>query len=192
MLCIAGWEGGHDEVAERRAGAATVLERRGGMPDPEAGERWLRGRYRGPYLRDALLDAGALVETLETATFWSGLPRLYSAVASALRDALAARGAPPVVLCHVSHVYATGASLYFTVACAQKEDPVGLWREAKRAAGEAIVACGATISHHHGVGVDHRELYGSEVGELGVRAVGAIKAVLDPGGILNPGVMLGG
>ena len=87
----------------------------------DAGEGWERERYNGPYLRDALLDAGALVETLETVTFWSGVPRLYEAVSEALREALAAAGTPPVILCHVSHVYPGGASLYFTVASAQAE-----------------------------------------------------------------------
>lgn len=189
-LCIAGWEGERAEVAARRAGTVSVLERFGAEPEPGAGERWREGRYRGPYLRDALLDAGALVETLETAGFWSGVPRLYEAVGAAVREALAAQGTPPIVLCHVSHVYPSGASLYFTVACAQLDDPVAQWQAAKRAAGEAIVASGGTISHHHGVGVDHRELYRSEVGELGVEAVRGLKAVLDPGGILNPGILI--
>ncbi len=120
--------------------------------EPAVGEGWARDRYRGPYLRDALLDAGALVETLETAAFWSALPELYDRVSSALREALERRGTPPVVLCHISHVYPAGASLYFTVACAQAEDPVAQWRAAKLAAGEAILAAGGSISHHHGVG----------------------------------------
>jgi alkyldihydroxyacetonephosphate synthase len=185
-LCVAGWEGTRYAVAARRAGAVGVLERFGAVSEPGAGERWREGRYRGPYLRDALLDAGALVETLETAGFWSGLPRLYERVGGAVRDAL---NAPAVVLCHISHVYAAGASLYFTVGCAAGSDPVAQWRAAKRAAGEAIVACGGTISHHHGVGVDHRELYRSEVGDLGVAVMRCVKSELDPAGILNPGVM---
>jgi alkyldihydroxyacetonephosphate synthase len=190
-LCVVGWEGSADEVAARRAGAVETLARHDGEPgEPEAGQRWAEGRYRGPYLRDALLDAGALVETLETAAFWSALPGLYSAVGEAVREALSAQGTPAIVLCHISHVYASGASLYFTVGCAQGEDPVGRWRAAKRAAGEAIVAAGGSISHHHGVGVDHRELYASEVGELGARVARALKATLDPEGILNPGVLI--
>jgi alkyldihydroxyacetonephosphate synthase len=189
-LCISGWEGSHADVADRRAGAVAVLERFGAKPEPDAGERWREGRYRGPYLRDALLDAGVLVETLETAAFWSAVPRLYDAVATAVRDALTAQGTPPIVLCHVSHVYPAGASLYFTVACAQLDDPIAQWQATKRAAGEAIVTSGGTISHHHGVGVDHRELFQSEVGELGVETVRGLKAVLDPGGILNPGILV--
>jgi alkyldihydroxyacetonephosphate synthase len=189
-LCVVGYEGAGEEVAARQGAVARVLERLGARPEPGAGERWLEGRYRGPYLRDALLDAGALVETLETATFWSSLPALYEAVSTAVRDALTAQGTPPIVLGHISHVYASGASLYFTVGCAQLPYPVAQWRAAKRAAGETIVAAGGSISHHHGVGVDHREFYSSEVGDLGARAVRALKAVLDPAGILNPGVLI--
>jgi alkyldihydroxyacetonephosphate synthase len=106
-----------------------------------------------------------------------------------VREALAEQGTPPIVLCHISHAYPSGGSLYFTIGCAQSEDPVRQWRAAKAAAGEAIVACGATISHHHGVGADHRALYRSEVGSLGVEAARAVKAVLDPAGIMNPGVI---
>lgn len=189
-LAIVGYEGRTEDVEGRRAGAARVLQDAGGSPVEGAGESWERDRYRGPYLRDALLDAGALVETLETVTFWSSVPRLYEAVTAALRDSLTAQGTPPVVLCHVSHVYPSGASLYFTVACAQGEDPVAQWRAAKIAANDAILAAGGSITHHHGVGTDHRDWYAQEIGELGVGVLQAVKATLDPAGIMNPGVLV--
>jgi alkyldihydroxyacetonephosphate synthase len=189
-LCILGWEGGEAEVSAQGDAARAVIERLGGVAEAGAGERWVEGRYRGPYLRDALLEAGALVETLETATFWSGIPRVYAAVSATVRDALTALGTPPIVLCHISHVYASGASLYFTIGCAQADDPVAQWGAAKTAALEAILACGATISHHHGVGIDHRAAYPYEVGDLGVEVMRALKAVLDPRGILNPGILI--
>ena len=173
-LMVAGWE---NEVGD--------LSPLGGEPVAGAGEAWEHGRYDGPYLRDALLDAGALVETLETATFWSGLEGLYDGVREALTTSLGRA----VVLCHISHVYATGASLYFTVAAAQGEDPLGRWADAKRAASEAILRAGATITHHHGVGRDHAEAYATEVGALGVAALRAVKRELDPAGIMNPGVL---
>jgi alkyldihydroxyacetonephosphate synthase len=185
-----GWEGAFEEVERRRRATAELLLGAGGEAVPGAGEGWAEGRYRGPYLRDALLDAGALVETLETVTFWAALPRLYAAVATALRDTLTGLGTPPAVLCHISHVYPAGASLYFTVACAQLEDPIAQWEGAKAAAGEAILAAGGSISHHHGVGADHRELYPLEVGALGVEVLRAVKRTLDPAGILNPGILL--
>jgi alkyldihydroxyacetonephosphate synthase len=138
-----------------------------------------------------MLDAGVLVETLETATFWSGVPGLYAAVRTALEDSLtASSGAPALVLCHVSHVYETGCSLYFTVAARLAADPLVQWQAAKRAASEAIVANGATITHHHAVGTDHLEWLEAEIGPVGVRVLRAVKAELDPTGILNPGVLV--
>jgi alkyldihydroxyacetonephosphate synthase len=191
-LAIVGFEGDVDAVARRRSQTADLLAGAGAEPVAGAGDSWSEGRYRAPYLRDALLDAGALVETLETACFWSSLHELRAAVSSALRDALMNERppTPPVILCHVSHVYAAGASLYFTVAAAQSGDPIEQWRRAKAAAADAIVAAGATITHHHGVGRDHVPWYEREIGELGVNALRSVKQTLDPAGILNPGVLL--
>jgi alkyldihydroxyacetonephosphate synthase len=190
VLAIVGYEGTAQDVAARRSAATEILAGAGGQLEAGAGEHWARERYRGPYLRDALLDAGALVETLETVTFWSSVPRLYETVSSTLRESLTGQGTPPVVLCHVSHVYPAGASLYFTVACAQTDDPVAQWWAAKAAASDAILAAGGSITHHHGVGTDHREWYAREIGELGVGVLQAVKARLDPAGIMNPGVLV--
>jgi alkyldihydroxyacetonephosphate synthase len=148
---------------------AEVLTGAGGESLGEGpGETWREGRYRAPYLRDPLLDEGALVETLETAAFWSTLPQLKAQVTEALVTTLTDQGTPPIVLCHVSHVYETGASLYFTVICAQTNDPITQWQQAKVAANTAIGAAGATITHHHGVGTDHSNAYAAEVGPLAI------------------------
>jgi alkyldihydroxyacetonephosphate synthase len=189
-LAIVGFEGDTEEVAGRRAAVSERLLGTGAAIDLAAGEAWSAGRFHGPYLRDALLDAGALVETLETACFWSRLPVLYAAVSGALRAALEAAGTPPVILCHISHVYPAGASLYFTVGAAAAADPIDQWRTAKRAAGDAMLAAGATITHHHGVGRDHAPWLEAEVGSLGVAALRAVKRTLDPAGIMNPGVLI--
>ncbi len=186
-LLVAGYEGTAADVERRAAAVTTVLERLGGTGlGAEPGEAWRRGRYAGGYLRDALLDEGALVETLETATFWSRLPALYDAVRGALSDALG----PAIVLCHLSHVYATGGSLYFTVAARQEPEPVAQWARAKQAASDAVLAAGGTISHHHGVGRDHREYLAREIGDVGVGVLRAVKAHLDPQGVLNPGALV--
>ncbi|MFD8733868.1 FAD-binding oxidoreductase [Streptomyces sp. NPDC059618] len=188
---IAGYEGTEEETARRREEAAAVLRAAGGTYlGAEPGERWAHGRYSAPYLRDALLDAGAFAETLETATFWSRVPELYAAVRTALTDTLTAAGTPPLVMCHISHVYENGASLYFTVVSAQGEDPVAHWAPAKEAACEAVLNAGGTISHHHGVGTDHRDGYLREAGPLGIEALLAVKRRLDPDGVLNPGILL--
>ncbi|MGX1316298.1 alkyldihydroxyacetonephosphate synthase [Streptomyces calvus] len=188
---VAGYEGTEEDTAYRREHAAAVLRECGGTPlGEEPGRRWADGRYSAPYLRDALLDAGAFVETLETATFWSRVPELYAAVRDALTATLTEAGTPPLVMCHISHVYENGASLYFTVVSAQGEDAVAHWTRAKHAANEAILAAGGTISHHHGVGTDHRDWYVREAGPLGIDALRAVKRRLDPAGLLNPGVLL--
>jgi alkyldihydroxyacetonephosphate synthase len=181
VLAIIGFDGPYNQAT------ADVLTAAGGQNVGEGpGETWRVGRYRAPYLRDPLLDEGALVETLETATFWSRIPALKAAVTEALTTALQ----PALVLCHVSHVYETGASLYFTVVCAQNDDPVEQWRTAKRAANRAIADAGGTISHHHGVGADHRDAYATEIGPLAVQTLRAVKHTLDPDGVLNPGILI--
>ncbi|MFD3404623.1 FAD-binding oxidoreductase [Kribbella sp. NPDC058693] len=183
VLAIIGFDGPYNQTT------ADVLTAAGGENLGEGpGETWRTGRYRAPYLRDPLLDEGALVETLETAAFWSRIPALKAAVTEALVSALSAT--PPLVLCHISHVYETGASLYFTVVCAQSDDAVEQWRTAKYAANQAIGDAGATISHHHGVGTDHRTAYHAEIGSLAVEALRAVKHTLDPDGVLNPGILI--
>jgi alkyldihydroxyacetonephosphate synthase len=189
VLLIAGFEGEREVVASRRDLATARLLAAGGRPLGEGpGRSWVAGRFAGPYLRDSLLDAGVLVETLETATFWSGLPRLHAAVTAAVTGALADDA--PLVLCHVSHVYETGASLYFTVAARQRDDALGQWAAAKRAATRAMVAAGGTITHHHAVGRDHRPWLADEVGPVGVEVLRAVKQRLDPHGVLNPGILV--
>ena len=136
---------------------------------------WERGRFGAPYLRDSLLAAGALCETFETATDWSNLAALKSAVTEALTTALAKTDTPALVMCHISHVYPTGASLYFTVVAGQRGNPIEQWKTAKTAASDAM-AGGGTITHHHAVGADHRPWMGDEIGDLGVEVLRAVKA----------------
>lgn len=186
-LMIVGHEGTAEQVGARRSAVTEALTALGGRPQGEGpGESWAHGRFDAPYLRDSLLDVGVLVETLETATFWSNAEALYAGVKQALESHL--DGA--LVLCHVSHVYETGCSLYFTVASAQGEQPLERWLAAKAAANDAIVAAGATITHHHAVGTDHKPWLGAEIGDLGVSVLRAVKADLDPTGVLNPGVLV--
>jgi alkyldihydroxyacetonephosphate synthase len=187
-LMIAGYEGTAETVAARRTACTGLLADLGGANlGEEAGQAWAEGRFHGPYLRDSLLDVGVLVETLETAMFWSRLEEVYAAVKQALTGAL---GESAIVLCHISHVYETGASLYFTVAARQADDPVAQWLTAKAAACDAIVAHGASITHHHAVGQDHKPWLAQEIGPVGVMILRAVKDRLDPTGILNPGVLI--
>src|SRR6478736_6024754 len=184
-LMIAGYEGTPAAVTARRTAVSAVLADLGGESVGEDPVRsWAAGRFDAPYLRDSMLDVGVLVETLETATYWSRLRPVYDAVSAALRGSL---GDSAIVLCHLSHVYETGASLYFTVATAEGQDPLGRWRAAKAAAMDAIVAAGATITHHPAVGTDHQPWLEAEIGPVGIAVLRAAKAAVDPDGILNPG-----
>lgn len=192
-LVVIGFEGDEESVARRRALGVRAL-RAGGAAylGQAAGRSWEHGRYQGPYLRDTLMGMGAMVETLETSHTWSELSRLHGAVGGAIRDSLAAQGTPGLVFCHLSHAYADGASLYFTfISRAREGAEIEQWRQVKRAASEAIVARGATITHHHAVGRDHAPYMEAEVGETGLDVLRAVKQQLDPTGIMNPGKLLG-
>jgi alkyldihydroxyacetonephosphate synthase len=190
-IAILGFEGTEEEVEDRRRQAGGLLRAGGGVAlGHRPGEAWYRNRYGAPYLRDELLERVVLAETLETATNWSNLGQLHQAVREALRTALEGRGTQPLVMCHVSHLYPAGASLYFTFLARQEEDALGQWRAAKTGASEAIVAAGGTITHHHAIGRDHRQWLAAESGELGVEVLRAAKERLDPAGIMNPGKLL--
>ncbi|HET8754418.1 MAG TPA: FAD-binding oxidoreductase [Solirubrobacteraceae bacterium] len=183
-LVICGWEGSEATIKHRRRAAARALRAAGAWPATQrAGREWVHSRFAGPYLRDGLMDRGVMVETLETATSWSNLGRLHAAVRRALGDVLAG--------CHVSHLYPTGASLYFTVFGRRDgADPAGQWRSLKRAATGAIVEAGGTITHHHAIGRDHAPWLPDEDGRLGVEVLRAVKERCDPAGIMNPGKLL--
>ncbi len=190
-IAILGFEGDEEDVERRRRHTAALLRAGGGVSlGRRPGEVWLRSRYAGPYLRDELLDRRVLAETLETATSWANLESLHRAVGEALRAVLGERGTPPLVMCHVSHLYPSGASLYFTFLARQEEDALAQWHAAKTAGSEAIVAGGGTITHHHAIGRDHRPWMRAEVGELGIELIRAAKERLDPAGIMNPGKLL--
>ncbi|UOQ87828.1 FAD-binding oxidoreductase [Agromyces endophyticus] len=187
------FEGDAELAAERQVRTAQVLREAGGTSTgPAAAEEWVHGRFNAPYLRDALLDHGVFCETLETATTWSNLERLKREVTAAISDGFAALGAKSLVLCHVSHVYPTGAALYFTILAVLKGDQLAGWQPVKSAVNDAIMAGGGTISHHHGVGRDHAPWLEREVGPVGLRILRAVKAELDPAGIMNPGALLVG
>lgn len=180
-LVILGWE-----CRSRSATMSALSGKKVVRLGRAMGASWLHGRFNGPRQRDALLDAGVCVETLETATHWSRVSELRDAVKAALTAELG----NPVVMCHISHAYETGASLYFTVLVPRDlDDPVGQWQRAKVAASDAISRLG-TITHHHAVGRDHQPWLEREIGSIGVDVLRAVKAQLDPTGILNPGKLL--
>lgn len=192
-LLVLGFEGGYDEVEHDLHVVKDRCEgHRAFDLGPGIGEKWYEGRFELPYLRDTLLDRGILVDTLETSGTWDRLQALYQGVTDALTRAIAADGLSPMVFCHVSHPYHEGASLYFTFMAKQDAaDPLGQWARYKRAATEAIIAHGGALSHHHGIGLDHAPWTPAAIGGEGVRWLRALKASADPGGVMNPGKILG-
>ncbi len=191
-LAVATFEGADPAEAHAVLSRTDLVLRRhsGASRGEEPARSWERGRFASPALRDTLLDIGVLAETLETAATWAQLAALKAAVTDALSEALTAEGTKPIVMCHISHVYPAGASLYFTVVAALTDHPVAQWARAKDAASHAILAAGGTITHHHAVGRDHRPYLEDEIGGLGVAILRAVKDTVDPRGIMNPGALV--
>jgi alkyldihydroxyacetonephosphate synthase len=197
-LLLLGATGAPHEVERTYDRAESVLaDHRAVRLGNGPGRKWLHDRFRHPYLRDALLDRGYASETLETGAPWSQVPAVAQRVRAALAGALAGDSERVAVLCHVSHPYRDGASLYFTfffrVAGASSVDveaTVERWARLKRAACEAILAAGATLTHHHGIGAWHAPWYAAEAGDAGVRLLTAAAWSLDAKQTVNPNVLL--
>lgn len=184
------FEGDADATAERHKRTARVLADAGGRSTGSApAEEWAKGRFGAPYLRDALLDHGVFCETLETATTWARAESLKAAVTDAIRTGFADHDAKSLVMCHVSHIYPTGAALYFTIIGNLRGEVLPQWEQIKSHVNDVILANGGTISHHHGVGRDHAPWLATEIGSGGIRILQAVKAELDPTGIMNPGAL---
>lgn len=180
---------GLTDLARQRA--RRVVRRHGGLWLGKApGRQWQRNRFRAPYLRDSLWSQGYGVDSMETAAPWSAVPALVAGLEAALHAAL---DGPVHVGTHLSHVYPTGSSVYSTVVFRLGDDPAATlqrWRRLKTAATGAVLAGGGTITHQHGVGVDHRDALVVEKGPLGIAALAAVAAALDRDGRMNPGKLL--
>ncbi|MHC5349959.1 FAD-binding oxidoreductase [Metapseudomonas furukawaii] len=157
------------------------------------GRKWAENRFRFPYLRHALWEAGYLVDTLETATDWANVGHLLDKVEASLRDGLAAQGERVHVFTHLSHVYGEGSSLYTTYVYrpgGSYAEALARWRTLKTAASEVIAHNRGTISHQHGVGRDHAPWLPVEKGPLGMATLRTLARHFDPDGRLVPGVLL--
>ncbi len=153
---------------------------------------WRSGHYAMPYLRDDLMDRGIGVDTMETATTWGQVLHLHQAVRRAAARHAADAGYTCATLGHISHSYPDGASLYFTFLFPMDRGrEQAQWRALKHTVSGTIVSHGGTISHHHGVGRDHRPWLERERGRPALDVVRAIKRQLDPHGTCNPGSLVG-
>lgn len=154
------------------------------------GRMWRKSRFLSPYLRNTLWEQGYALDTLETAMPWSGIPHCAHQVLSGLQSGLAEIGERVLAFAHLSHVYGDGASLYVTYLYRRAEDPdetLRRWQVLKTAASRIIVQRHGTISHQHGVGLDHAGYLESEKGVVGLQAIKALGQRFDPQGLLNPG-----
>jgi alkyldihydroxyacetonephosphate synthase len=174
--------------------ASDVLRRAGssGQLDASYGQHWWQHRHDAvdTYARimgpERVFGPGVIVDTFEVAGLWSAVPRLYAGI----RDALAAHA--QAVLCHLSHLYSSGSSLYFTFLISSTDDQdaaaryLAAWDDAVR----SCAVAGGTLTHHHGVGRLKAAFLAGELGEAGVGVLTKIKTALDPQQIMNPGVLL--
>ena len=190
-LLITMCEGWPSLVALEEKAVGLAVSAHGGTDlGEEPGRSWHERRYEASYrLADYLKPQGAFgdavaVDTMEIAASWSRLPDAYSTVRNALTSSM------DLVICHASHAYVDGACLYFTFGAAGAGDEVAVrarYEAAWRGALDAAVAAGATITHHHGVGLLRAPWMRQELGEGGFVMLERIKAALDPAGIANPG-----
>ena len=187
------FEGQDDRLKDEWAQAKAVVRAHGGFDLGQGLARsWYRDRYHTPYLRDVLFDRGVLLDVVETATEWDNLPRLYAGVQAALNKAIEATGSKAIVMCHLSHAYSDGASLYYTfLAHARRGDELAQWQAIKDAATDCLMRLGGTLSHHHGVGADSARWLPQETGAAGLAALRAVKTALDPAGVMNAGMLNG-
>ncbi|PPK96113.1 alkyldihydroxyacetonephosphate synthase [Kineococcus xinjiangensis] len=190
-LLLFGVTGGAGTVRSARRHVTHVVRAAGGVgAGTPIGRSWQRGRFSAPYLRNHLWERGYGVDTVETAAVWSSVPGLVERLEAALHGALEER---VHVGTHLSHVYRSGSSVYTTFVfrlCPDPAETLQRWARLKAAALRAIAEGGGTLSHQHGVGLDHRDALPAEKGPLGMAALAALTTAFDPAGLLNPGKLL--
>jgi len=196
QMCLSfiGYEGSHAHVAAQRKLVGRIVGRHGGVcVGASPGELYDQKKFDTPYIRDFLLDRGALADVSETAAPWAQLPALYDRVVSSARAAWDGLGARGYLMCHLSHSYHAGACMYFTFALnpAAGRDALEQYDVVKVAIQQAFVDAGATLSHHHAVGTEHARWLEQDLSAPGVAMLRALFDGVDPGRNLNPGKIIG-
>jgi alkyldihydroxyacetonephosphate synthase len=180
-----------DDGDGAREGGGGSREDAGGSRAGAVGA-WRQAFLEMPYLRDALVGMGMISETFETAVTWDRFAEFHAGVVAATTDAVRRVAGAGLVTCRFTHAYPDGVAPYYTVLAPSRPGrQLAQWAEIKRAAAETLLAHGGTITHHHAVGRDHRPWYDRERPDGFARALAAVKATLDPRGVLNPGVLIG-
>jgi alkyldihydroxyacetonephosphate synthase len=189
-LSFVGFEGSRHHVGEQRRAVGKLIKRHGGLCiGAGPGVLYDQKKFDIPYIRDFLLDRGAVGDVSETATTWSRLMPLYDAVIAAANAAFARLAVQGYVMCHLSHSYHAGACLYFTFAfrATPEGDMAAEYEVVKSAIQQAFVDNGATLSHHHAVGTEHARWLEQDISAPGVAMLEALFDGTDPGKHLNPG-----
>jgi alkyldihydroxyacetonephosphate synthase len=179
--------------SSRKAALAIAGNHQGVHVGKQFGSQWHKGRFRTPYLRNALWEAGYAVDTLETAVPWHNILPTLQAIESAIHTAVAPFNERAHIFTHLSHTYPSGASIYTTYLfriAPTPEETLHRWQAIKAAASQAIVAHSGTISHQHGVGRDHAPYLAAEKGPLGMSTLHQLATHYDPAQLLNPGALL--
>jgi alkyldihydroxyacetonephosphate synthase len=189
-LSFIGYEGTQRHVASQRRFVGRIVTRHGGLCiGAGPGALYDQKKFDTPYIRDFLLDRGALADVSETSAPWNALVPLYNAVMRAARDAFASLGVRGYIMCHLSHSYHSGACLYFTFAFkpGAVREPLDQYGQVKSAIQQAFVDNGATLSHHHAVGTEHAQWLEEDISTPGVVMLRGLFDSVDPAQNLNPG-----
>jgi alkyldihydroxyacetonephosphate synthase len=189
-LSFIGYEGSQRHVAGQRKAVGRIVSRHGGVGiGASPGELYDQKKFDTPYIRDFLLDRGALADVSDTSAPWSRLPTLYDTVMSAAHGAFDELGVRGYIMCHLSHSYHAGACLYFTFGFkpSAREDDLAQYDLVKSAIQQAFMDAGGTLSHHHAVGTEHARWLEEDVSAPGVAMLQALFTGVDPGANLNPG-----
>jgi alkyldihydroxyacetonephosphate synthase len=193
-LSFIGYEGSERHVAAQRRLTGKIVGRHGGVCIGSGpGALYDQKKFDTPYIRDYLLDRGALADVSETAAPWRELPKVYDNVMAAAREAFDELGVKGYIMSHLSHSYHAGACLYFTFAFQPTAGRDGLadYDLVKSAIQQAFVDSGATLSHHHAVGTEHARWLEQDVSAPGVTMMRALFDAVDPGANLNPDKIVG-
>lgn len=193
-MMITAFEGEAAAFRQRRAEVNDIYRRHGAVSLGDSpGRSFEKSKYDFPHLRDFVMDRGIVADVSETATVWSNLLNLHAKASEFIAQAIRDTGSPPWVGCHVSHNYHAGASLYFTFGAApHRGRELEQYLYVKKAAEDAFLKYGGTLSHHHAVGTEHLPWIEEDLSPTGLLAVRALKSGLDPKNIMNPGKILPG
>jgi len=190
-LSFIGYEGSVSHAKLQKKLVDAIVKKHGGFGVGKGpGILYDQKKFDTPYLRDFLLDMGAAGDVSETAAPWSKLVDLHASAHTAAQKAYDSIGAQGWIMSHMSHSYRSGACLYFTFAFVFGEDPIGEYDTVKSAVQQAFVDNGGTISHHHGVGLEHSPWLSQDVSPEGVKVLAGLFSSADPMNNFNPGKVL--